>query len=149
MDLTCDNCGSIHPGGDRRCSLCGESLSEEAYRREHGSVVGLLLGAIGATALLFVAPAPLIKAYWFHETDWTIFGAIYVGVWVVGAVVGQIYKPKDDYDLGLVSRMGLVDNPLTLRDDYDRSHAVTGLILLPMNIVVGLWIALAARVMGR
>lgn len=141
MELTCDDCGSIQSEHNDRCELCGASLHEEAERKAEGSLPALLAAAIVATGLLAVLPAFVIKFLWFSELGWPLFGLAYSGIWVVGIAIGNFYTPKDDYDFGYRAMGGWVDRPFTLKDDRDRAHATAGFILMPMNIVGGLWLA--------
>lgn len=49
------------------------------------------------------------------------------------ALIGHAYEPRDDYYLG---RGRYYDNPLTLRDDFDRGHVALGcLVSLPTLIL--------------
>ena len=141
MKLTCDDCGSVQSEHNERCELCGGSLHEEAQRKAEGSLPALLAAAIVATGLLAVLPGVIVKFLWFAPVDDSVFWLGYGAAWVVGIAIGRFYTPKDDYDFGYRIMGGFADRPFTYRDDRDRAHATTGFILLPMNIVGGLWLA--------
>lgn len=63
---------------------------------------------------------------------WGVYG---VGVFVLLGVLGLAYTPRDDYELGLGRWM--IDNPLTLRDDIDRTHLGMGFVVALPRFVLG------------
>lgn len=150
MKVTCDDCGSVQPTRNQRCELCGASLSEELERKEQGSLAGLLFGAVGATLALCVLPGVGIKLYFADHVATSTFVLGYVAVWVIGSALARYFTPKEEYNFGVrVGHYGFVDNPLSLRDNYDRAHAKAGLVLLPMGIVAGLWGAVLRKLFTR
>lgn len=149
MRLTCDDCGSVQSEANSVCELCGGSLSEERGRAEARTIVALLASAIIATCVLCLLPGAFIQRMWWLDVPVGMYWGFYLGAWLVGSIVVRFYTPRDDYDVGWGHGAYRVDNPFTLRDDMDRTHLGVGLLLFPMGIVSGLWVALFNQLFGR
>ncbi len=148
--ITCDDCGTLNPPNLAQCELCGESLHEEQERAERGNLAILVFFAVCLTALCFALPAVGIFMYLtqWKELDLSpgLFGAMYLGAWFILGLISTRYEPKSDYDFGWdMGYMGYMNNPFSLRDDIDRSHAMVGFILFPVHLVVGSWRAVWHR----
>lgn len=142
MDVTCDDCGSVQPAENGRCELCGASLEEEAERENRRSALSLLVAAVAATVFLCIGPGVIIHIAWFQTWSTGSFAMAYLGFWLVATLLAHKYEPRDDYEFGYFN------NPFTLRDDIDRTHFTVGLILFPITIVNGLWVAAFRAVRG-
>lgn len=93
-----------------------------------------LAGALGVMAALVVFSLSVAPA---GIAFWGVYGAL--GVIALG-LAGRIYEPRDDYYLGWCD--GLLDDPFTFRDDWDRAHLDAGFAVAIPRFIVDAYAAL-------
>lgn len=152
--LTCDDCGTVNDERRGTCELCGESLREEAGRRQKRSLFVLVPVAVMATYAIVVLPGVLLSKWIYtagglgralstmvfepFEVLEPRFWAVYAGVWVVLFLISFVHEPRSDYELGGIYSMGR-DSQFQPRNFEDRIHFAEGCLVMPVMVLRNLW----------
>jgi len=161
--MRCPNCNAVIARGARRpeslaCARCGwggqpagDSSGSDAGAtdplagRPTVRAIVLGIGWIWSVAF-FVIPLGWL---WFYETDWPAWTDV-VGAFALLAYVGAAWVSDVRYDqseCGLFG--GLIDNPFSYEDDWERFKRSIVLTLLPGKLIVYTWQGTLNLLLGR